>query len=572
VYLAPRGGLANLARVATAMATPRAATYGRRLSVAQYNAQYAPTAAAVRRVSGFLRGAGLRVTALAAGHHYLAFRGTVASADTAFGTRLVRYRRAGRVVRAPAAAVSVPAGLASTVLTVTGLDTSPSVTRPTVVAPSGQPDGFRNATPCSAHFGQVKAQYESDGVTPLPQFNGQTLTYAPCGYTGKQLRSAYENNSTLDGSGVTVAIVDAYASPTIAADAQKYAKRNGDGAYLPGQLTETTADTYTHKPACGGAGGWHGEESLDVEAVHAMAPGANIHYYGGASCEEDDLLDALTQVDTDDTAQLVSNSWTEPTGDFPAGLFQAYESVFLQGALEGISFIFGSGDDGDEVADSGIKQVDYPASDPYVTAVGGTSAAIGAAGNMKFETGWGDQKYPLSADGTSWAAPTFYGGAGGGTSSVFAQPSYQAGTTPGPYRAVPDVAMDADSTTGFLIGETQKFPDGTYYDQYRIGGTSLSTPLFAGMTALSLEHAGTGIGLLNPTIYADQAAFTDIKGSPNQAGDVRVDFVNGTDASDGLIYSVRTFQDDTSLNVKKGWDPVTGLGSVNSNWLTAISP
>jgi len=123
-----------------------------------------------------------------------------------------------------------------------------------------------------------------------------------------------------------------------------------------------------------------------------------------------------------------------------------------------------------------------------------------------------------------------------------------------------------------LIGETQTFPDGVYYDQYRIGGTSLASPLFAGMTALALQHAGGGVGLLNPTIYANarSGAFTDVTGPGRDAGNVRADFANGLDASGGLLYSVRTFDQDSSLTVNPGWDDVTGLGSPNSGWLTAI--
>jgi subtilase family serine protease len=205
-----------------------------------------------------------------------------------------------------------------------------------------------------------------------------------------------------------------------------------------------------------------------------------------------------------------------------------------------------------------------------VTSVGGTSTAIGADGAISFETGWGTVKYSLSSDGTTWNSVGFLYGAGGGTSSLFQRPAYQDGVVTSPYRAVPDVGMDADPNTGMLIGQTQTFPDGVYYDQYRIGGTSLASPLFAGMTALSLQNAGHAVGLLNPTIYASQSSFTDVKGNPKEAGDVRVDFANGVDGSNGLLYSVRTFDQDSSLKTTKGYDLVTGVGSPNPDWLSAI--
>jgi len=75
------------------------------------------------------------------------------------------------------------------------------------------------------------------------------------------------------------------------------------------------------------------------------------------------------------------------------------------------------------------------------------------------------------------------------------------------------------------------------------------------------------VGLLNPTIYHNRSAFTDVRGNPPQPGDVRVDFVNGEDASDGLVYSVRTFNQDSTLHTRRGYDLVTGVGAPNPDWL-----
>jgi subtilase family serine protease len=570
VYLAPQGGLSALASLATSIATPGNANYRKILSAAQYQAQFAPTATAAQAVSTYLTSNGLTVTSSGAQNTYVAFTGTVAQAEKAFGVTINVYKRNGAKVQAPAGPVNLPTSIASSVLTVEGLDTSQHYATPP--RPNAAPPaGFRNARPCSIYYGQVPATYEADFSTPLPPFDGKTLAYAPCGYTGPQLRAAYEGNTTADGSGVTVAITDAYAAPTIASDAQTYANRNGDGSYLAGQFTQTDASSFTHNALCGPSG-WYGEESLDVEAVHAMAPGANIHYYGAASCLDDDLLDALSQVVTDDTAQLVTSSWGEPEESEDASLIPAYESVFLQGAVEGISFMFSSGDDGDELANTGYTQSDYPTSDPYVTSVGGTSTEIGSTGKIIDQTGWGTVKYSLSSTGTAWNPVGFLYGSGGGFSSLFNKPAYQAAAVSGAYRGVPDVSMNADPNTGMLIGETQTFPDGKYYDQYRIGGTSLASPLFAGLTALAIEHAGTAVGLLNPTIYANTAAFTDVKGTPKSEGDVRVDYVNGVDGTAGLLYSVRTFNQDSSLTIKKGWDDVTGVGAGSPAWITAIAP
>jgi hypothetical protein len=173
------------------------------------------------------------------------------------------------------------------------------------------PSGLRNARPCSIYFGQIQAKTQADFTTPLPKFEGHRWSYAPCGYTGPQFRAAYEANSNLDGTGTTVAIVGAYAAPTLAEDTNEYATLNGDGGYVSGQFTQTVASNFTNAALCDPSG-WSSEQTLDVEAVHAMAPAANIHHYGAASCLDNDLIDALDQVVIDDQA-----NWSPTRGARP---------------------------------------------------------------------------------------------------------------------------------------------------------------------------------------------------------------------------------------------------------------
>jgi subtilase family serine protease len=570
VYLAPKGGLDALKADAVAVSTPGSASYGHFLSTAQYRARYAPSAATVKSVEAYLRSAGLTVTGVESSNRYISVSGDLAAVQKAFHTTIGRFKHNGRSVQAPTGSLSLPNSISSLVATVTGLDTTPRLLKPAAATPVPPSAGFRNARPCSTDYGQIAAKYQADFKTPLPKFQGKTIPYSPCGYTGPQLRAAYEGSTDLHGSGVTVAITDAYASPTIAQDANTYASNHGDGSYGRGQLTQVTpaANKYTNLDLCD-ASGWFGEETLDVEAVHAMAPAANIRYYGATSCLDEDLLTTLAKVVDENKADLVTNSWGDVAEAESADSIAAYEQVFLQGAMQGISFMFSSGDNGDELANTGIKQVDYPTSDPYVTSVGGTSTAIGAGGVLLGQTGWGTDKYTLSADGKSWTPAGFLYGAGGGASTLFNKPAYQTGVGGGS-RQVPDVALDADPTTGMLVGQTQTFSDGVSYDEYRIGGTSLASPLFAGMTALTLQSAGHRAGLLNPAVYQTRPAFTDVTGNPLDAGNVRVDFANGEDASGGLLYSVRTFDQDSSLAVKPGYDNVTGVGVPNTKWLTAL--
>jgi subtilase family serine protease len=564
IYLTPNGGMAALKQFATAVSTPGNKQFHHFLKPSQYFQRFGTTAATVSAVNSWLTGAGLHVTGVESHNRYVDVSGNVAAAQKAFGATINRYQHNGQTVQAPTGALSAPVGVASSVLTVLGVDTTPMTVGPATQKPAPPEAGFRNGRPCSAYYAEKIASDQ-------PAFNGKTLPYAPCGYVGSQFRSAYEGSTALDGTGVTVAITDAYASPNLASDAATYASRNGDRAYAAGQFTQSLPGSFTRvndgQKQCA-MSGWYGEQTLDVEAVHAMAQGANIRYYASKSCYDADFLDTFARINDEDKAQIVTNSWGSPELGTRQSTIAAYEQAFLQGAAEGISYMFSSGDNGDELANTGTVQTDYPTSDPYATAVGGTTTAINSAGALAWETGWGTVKYSRSADGTAWNLVGFLYGSGGGESQLFGQPNYQAGTTPAGARGVPDVAMDADVTTGMLIGETQTFPDGVYYDQYRIGGTSLASPLFAGMTALAFQHAGSGAGLLNPTIYANKSAFTDVTGPGPDAGNVRVDYADGVDAAQGLLYSVRTFDQDSSLTVTPGWDNVTGLGSPNAGWLT----
>jgi len=196
-----------------------------------------------------------------------------------------------------------------------------------------------------------------------------------------------------------------------------------------------------------------------------------------------------------------------------------------------VSVQFSSGDQGDNFTTVGFNSPDYPASSPYATAVGGTSLAIGPSGERTGEWGWSTSKSILCTESLAAlralgctklkvgryipAAPGKYDyGSGGGTSYHYTQPSYQAGIVPaalaernkavvqGPMRTVPDVSMAADPATGMLIGETQAFPTGIEYGEYRVGGTSMASPLFAGVMALADQRAGKSLGFVNPEIIA----------------------------------------------------------------------
>jgi subtilase family serine protease len=163
-------------------------------------------------------------------------------------------------------------------------------------------------------------------------------------------------------------------------------------------------------------------------------------------------------------------------------------------------------------------------------------------------------------------------GAGGGVSKVFVEPSYQknAGLNLSG-RGVPDVAALADPQTGLLVGQTQTFPDGTHYDEYRIGGTSLASPIFAGLMALADQAAGHAHGFANPLFYANPGAFYDVVSVKTAVA--RRNFVNGVDASNGTVDRLRTFDDysgSPTQHTNAGWDNVTGLGTPSQAFLSTF--
>jgi subtilase family serine protease len=570
----------QLTALAKAVSDPTNAQYQQYLSSSQYAAQFAPTSATVQAVESWLTSAGLGVVSVGASNHYIAVSGTAAAVQAAFGTTLGTYEVNGQQVQAPTTDLSVPASLADSVQAITGLTKFGHQVKP---QDFGAPAAFVNSTKCSDYYGQRRAG-------DLPQFQGQTLPYAPCGYTPKQLRGVYGiDRAGLNGHGQTVAIVDAYDAPTLLSDANTYARRQGDRPFSHNQFADRSVpEDPTTEDACGG-NGWYGEQTLDVEAVHAMAQLANVQYYGAASCYDDDLLAQLAQIVTDDQASVVSNSWGEPTfvvvdgqlyWAFDPNEIDTYESVFQQGAVEGIGFYFSSGDDGDEQAAWGYAHPDFPTGDPWVTSVGGTSLAIGRDNRRIFETGWGTEKYSLTGSSWTQSSPFLYG-AGGGISQIFDEPWYQQGVVPAGTtgRAVPDIAMDADPTTGMLVGETQAFDlpsrfggPGVHYGEYRIGGTSLACPLLAGVQADIEASTRIRVGFANPFIYTAartpvlRSLFYDVT-PQGDLGNVRDDYVNGENADDGTVDSVRTFDQDSSLTTAPGWDDVTGVGTINFGYL-----
>jgi subtilase family serine protease len=578
VYLAGKDR-AGLARYAKSVSDPHSDTYQKYLSAKEARARFGVTKKQIAEVTAWLKTSGLKVTGT--NQHYVSVTGSSKALHRAFGVELHNYTKDGRTYHAPDSAASVPSSLSGAVLTVVGLDNAPKRAKHDDTLPPPA-DVFRNAGPFSSYHGSKQA-------TKLPKAYGGHVPYAVKGYTGKQLRSVYgASASGLTGKGASVAITDAYASPTIADDAAAYAKRNGDKPYGAHQFSQLLPGKYTSTKDCD-ASGWYGEESLDVEAVHALAPDADITYVGASSCNDPDLLDSVSKVVDHHLADIVSNSWGDVEANETPDVAAAYDHVFQLGAVEGIGFYFSTGDDGDNVATTGAKQVGTPANSPWVTAVGGTSLAVGKDDDYTFETGWGTDQAALSKGGESWKSlpGTFTSGAGGGTSTLYDQPFYQRGVVPDalatahggdPQRVLPDIAAVADPNTGFLMGQTQRFPNGEdKYSEYRIGGTSLAAPVISGIQALAQQgQHGKPVGFANPALYArsGSSAYHDVTDHPlgptTDLAVARVDFTNSVDDSKGRTTTLRTLGKDSSLSARKGYDDVTGVGSPATGYLRSF--
>jgi subtilase family serine protease len=565
------------------LSSPSSADYGKWLSNAQFNARYAPAKSDVSSVQAWLKAQGFAVVKTLPSGQLVEASGTAAQVQKTFSTTLGQYKYKGKVVRSNATPLSLPTGAPAAIAGVLGIDQGAALKFPADTEPGPPPGARYGVQPCSSYYGQRTA-------TNKPSAYGKKEPYVVCGYGPQQYQSAYGERSLLahgiTGRGVTVAITDAYASPTIFGDAQTYNSVHHQPLFKAGQFRQIVppADGYDMVgPTECDAQGWYGEETLDVEAVHAMAPGAKIVYVGGADCVAG-LDDAWATTIDNHVADIITNSWTDGIDDINL-LGQDYVDFYVQFSLEaaltGITVNFASGDSGDHTAGGtnlADKTVEFPADVPYVTGVGGSSVLINKQGKRVGEYGWQSAYSALSTDGHRWtpAPPGPYSsGGGGGTSVLFAQPFYQRYAVPTsiseyygstPARAVPDIAMPADPNTGFEVGQTQVFPDGTYWDQYRIGGTSLASPLLAGVIAVADQLGHRSLGFLNPLYYGllHTSAFYDVKAPSRPLAEVRTDYANFVDGSDGLLTRLRTIDVQTStLHSTPGYDDETGVGTPN---------
>jgi subtilase family serine protease len=316
-------------------------------------------------------------------------------------------------------------------------------------------------------------------------------------YSPSQIRHAYGiDQLSATGVGQTIAVVVAYGSPTLQADLNQYCASYG--------LPATTLTILGSSPTANAS--WALESALDVQLVHAIAPGAKIVVSVAPSSAVTALLNAI-DVAASSGAKVVSMSFgsSEFSGE------KTYDTHFNKA---GITFLAATGDNG--------GGVEWPSSSPYVIAVGGTTLTLTSTGARSTETAWS--------------------GSAGGKSVYEALPAFQSGWQSLGGRAVPDVAAVGDPNTGVT----------TYYNGgwYVAGGTSVATPIWAGIVAVSNSLRSSGTLSAGPgAVYAVALGSTTTPYKDNAAD----------------VYDVTAGSSTSGKAAGAGWDQVTGLGTPNVN-------
>lgn len=408
--------------------------------------------------------------------------GTAAAMAKAFEVQFSCYKieSTGQTFRGRTGSLCIPEELSGVVIAVLGLDTRP-IAKP--------------------HFRRKQKQISAVAFTP------------------PQVAALYDYPTGLNGQGQTVGIIELGGGYS-ASDLQTYFSNLGVNEPT---VTAVSVDGGQNSPGSEA----DGEVMLDIEVVGAIASGANIAVYFAPNTAQG-FVDAVTDAVHDTTRQpsVVSVSWGSAEDGWTQQSQTAMNSALQDAAALGVTVTVAAGDNGstDGVGD-GQLHVDFPASSPYALACGGTT--LNASGNsISSEVVWNE-------------VAKQEGATGGGVSNFFALPTYQnsANVPKQPEtgfvgRGVPDVAGDADPTTGYQV-----LVDG---QTVVVGGTSAVAPLWAALVLLMNQQLGTAVGFLNPKLYpAGESVFNDITSGNN---------------------------DDSNLgfySAQPGWDPCTGLGSPN---------
>lgn len=457
---------------------------GRILSRNEFDRLHAADTADFETLRRFAHQHGLAVdeSASSLSRRTLVLRGSVRAIQQAFGVELHDYSSPGLRGRPRTrfhtfkGRISLPETVAGVVVAVLGLDARPI------------------AKPHFRYLRDLKKKRRASSSGPQP-----------AAFNPPQVAELYQYPSGVTGSGQTIGILELGGGYN-ASDLETYFQGLG---LTPPTVVAVSVDGGTNSP--GDPNGADGEVALDIEVAGAIAPGARFAVYFAPNTDQG-FIDAITTAvhDTANSPSVLSISWGGPESSWAQASITALDDACQSAAALGVTITVAAGDNGssDGVKD-GKNHVDFPASSPHVLACGGTRL-IGSGSSITSETVWND-----GAQG---------GATGGGYSTAFPLPSWQAGKVSGSFRGVPDVAGDADPESGYNI-----LVDG---QQEVVGGTSAVAPLWAALIALINQQRGKPCGFVNPTLYGDARDFHDI-----------------TQGNNG------------SYSAGPGWDPCTGLGS-----------
>lgn len=602
-----------------AMHDPKSAQFHKWLTPAQFGQQYGPSDSDVAKVTAWLKGHGFQVTSVAQGRGSIEFSGTADAVESTFHTQIHSYKVKGVQHYANATDPKIPAAITPVVSGVLSLHNfvKPSSAR---ILGKGQLSADKMTASKAANAAHAKSDF-----TYKPNFTGNGTNFVGPGdlwtiYNAAPLITA--SQSKVDGSGQTVAIVGR--SDVSSDDIQGFRS-----FLLPAPYSSTFPFTQIQNGPDPGMNDDQLEQTLDVEYSSAMAPGAQIDLVVSGSTNTTDGIDLSAQYIVDNNlAPVMSTSY---------GLCEAlmgtsndfYNALWEQAAAQGITPMVSSGDNGSAgcdlvgpsgndsfayVADEGL-QVSGIASTPYNVAVGGNEftndtstywnsnnssspAPFTSALSYVPEMVWNESCSPLVCgnDGADIAAGS--GGASGcfnptfdsngniaSCSGGYAAPDWQAGVNGLPTdgkRHLPDVSLTAAGHDGYMVCLDGSCDSGSFY---AVGGTSASSPSFAGIMALVNQKTGSRQGQANYTLYRLAGSQYGTTESPNSsqlascnasngntvgASCIFQDVTTGTNAvpcDGGTLNCDSTTAGDygvlTGYAAETGYDSATGLGSVN---------
>jgi subtilase family serine protease len=438
-----------------------------------------------------------------------------------------------------------------------------SATAATSPAVQGQPGAGDRViiTPGTRH-----PQREADGG-PSTTAECEQSFHIAC-YNPAQLQQAYGLNALysrgITGKGATIVIVEPYGSPTIASDLRAFDRAENVPNPPSLRIIRPAGKVPHYNPGNPDMVGWAGETTLDVEYAHAIAPGAKILLVetpgGGRSgtAALSPVLTAEKYVIRHHLGDVISQSFGITEQAIGSAAIRSLRGAYTAAYANHVTVLAASGDTG--AAGLEASQTSYythavtswPASDPLVTAVGGTHLDLDSSGNRNSaDTVWNDT-YSKNANqlvnGSNGPNPL---GTGGGKSAVFARPSYQSkvrGITGG-HRGLPDISMSAACSGAVNLYQTF---GGQPPGWYAACGTSESSPLFAGIVALADQVAGHRLGLINPALY--RLASQHAPGLVSvRSGNNTVSFRQG-----GKRHTVRGY------GARAGYNLATGVGTINA--------